>query len=154
MNTNVIAKMGGTVACLAATLALAAFPEAAVAQERPYTEGTVWDVSYVRTAPGQFDGYLRDLAAHWKRFNDEAIRQGHIVSYKILSAEPGSPNDWDLMLLIEYPNMAALDDAAAKFDPIVAQVFGSIPASEQATVERSQLREILGGKLARELELK
>ncbi len=135
-------------------LVMLAVPTEGIAQERPYTEGTVWDVSYVRTAPGQFDAYLRDLTAHWKRVNDEAIRQGHIVSYKILTAEPSDRDDWNLMLLVEYPNMAALDNAAEKFDPLVARVFGSIPASEEATVERSQLREILGGKLARELRLR
>lgn len=147
-------KMSRAILFIAMALAMLALPTDGFAQERPYTEGTVWDISYVRTAPGQFDNYLQDLAAHWKRVNDEAIRQGHVVSYKILSAQPGNRNDWNLMLLVEYPNMAAMDEAAAKFDPIVAQVFGSIPASERATVERSQLREILGGKLTRELILK
>jgi hypothetical protein len=50
--------------------------------------------------------------------------------------------------------MAALDDGFAKFDPIVAQVFGSLPESQQATVRRSELREILGDKVAREITLK
>lgn len=147
-------KVNRAIPFMAIVLAALALPTDGVAQERPYTEGTVWDVSYVRTAPGQFDAYLRDLTAHWKRVNDEAIRQGHIVSYKILTAQPSDRDDWNLMLLVEYPNMAALDNAAEKFDPLVAQVFGSIPASEEATVERSQLREILGGKLARELRLR
>lgn len=123
------------------------------AQEHPYTEGSVWQVTYVKTAPGHFEDYLRDLAGGWKRVNDAAIEAGHVVSYKILTAPASNQDDWDLMLLVEVPNMAALDDGFAKFDPIVAQVFGSLPESQQATVRRSELRTILGDKVAREISL-
>ena len=124
------------------------------AQDHPYTEGTVWQVTYVKTAPGHFEDYLRDLASGWKRVNDAAIQAGHVLSYKILTAPASNRDDWDLMLLVEVPNMAALDDGFAKFDPIVAQVFGSLPESQQATVRRSELRTILGDKVAREINLK
>lgn len=120
----------------------------------PYTEGTVWQITYVKSAPGHYEDYLRDLAAGWKVVNEAAIQAGHVVSYKILTAPAVNQSDWDLMLLVEVPNMAALDDANAKFDPIITQVFGSLPESQQANVQRSELREILGGKLAREITLK
>lgn len=133
---------------------LLTLPNSSRAQDHPYTEGSVWQVSYVKTAPGHFEDYLRDLAAGWKRVNDAAIQQGHVRSYKILAAPATQAGDWDLMLLVEVPNMAALDGGMEKFDPIVAQVFGSLPQSQQATVQRTQLREILGEKLAREITLK
>ncbi|MGH7564250.1 MAG: hypothetical protein ACREK5_07485 [Gemmatimonadota bacterium] len=136
---------------LAAILGL---PGNSRAQDHPYTEGSVWEVSYVKTTPGHIEDYLRDLAAGWKRVNDAAIEQGYIRSYKILAAGAADRDDWDLMLLVEYPNMAALDGGMEKYDPIVAQVFGSLPQSQQATVQRTQLREILGEKLAREITLK
>lgn len=129
-------------------------PSESRAQEHPYTEGTVWQVTYVKTAPGHFEDYLRDLAGGWKRVNDAAIQAGHVLSYKILAAPASGSDDWDLMLLVEVPNMAALDDGFAKFDPIVAQVFGSLPESQQATVRRTELRTILGEKNAREITLK
>lgn len=135
---------------LAAVLGL---PSGSRAQDHPYTEAGVWQITYVKTAPGHFEDYLRDLAAGWKRVNDAAIEQGHVRSYKILTAEAAHRDDWDLMLLVELPNMAALDGAMEKFDPIVAEVFGSLPQSQQATVQRAELREILGGKLAREIVL-
>ena len=50
--------------------------------------------------------------------------------------------------------MAALDDANAKFDPLVAEIFGSQQGADPATVKRSELREILGGKMAREITLR
>lgn len=139
---------------LAILVAFLALPGDGHAQDRPYEETTVWDISYVKTTPGNFNNYLRDLAAGWKRVNDEAMERGYIESYKILTGQAGHPGDWDLMLLIEYENMAALDGAFEKFDPMIDEVFGTMDDADQATVVRSQLREILGGKLAREIVLK
>ena len=127
---------------------------AASAQDRPYTEGTVWDISYVRTEPGQFDAYAEELSTLWQRLMERAKEEGYVLSYKVLSAPPSNRDDWNLMLLIEYPNMAALDNADERFDPLVAEVIGSIDESNRATAERRRLREILGGKLARELVLR
>lgn len=135
-------------------LALLFWPVDGQAQERPYEEGSVWDVSYVQTTDGHYNDYLRDLQAGWKKVNDAAMERGYIKSYKILSGQPAHPGDWDLMLLIEYENMAALDDAAEKYDPLIAEIFGNMSDADEATVVRSQLREILGGKLAREITLK
>lgn len=143
----------GVLSTLAVALALV-LPAEGRAQDHPYTEGSVWQVTYVKTAPGHYEDYLRDLAGGWKRVNDAAIQAGHVLSYKILTAPASNRDDWDLMLLVEVPNMAALDDGFAKFDPIVAQVFGSLPESQQATVRRSELRTILGDKVAREITLK
>ncbi|MGH7542497.1 MAG: hypothetical protein ACREK7_01035, partial [Gemmatimonadota bacterium] len=89
-----------------------------------------------------------------KRVNDAAIQAGHVLSYKILTAPASNRDDWDLILLVEVPNMAALDDGFAKYDPIVAQVFGSLPESQQASVRRSEMRTIMGDKVAREITLK
>ncbi|MDX1622886.1 MAG: hypothetical protein R3199_02780 [Gemmatimonadota bacterium] len=139
---------------LALLVTFLVLPDDAHAQDRPYEETTVWDISYVKTTPGNFNNYLRDLAAGWKRVNDEAMNRGYIESYKILTGQAGHPGDWDLMLLIEYENMAALDGAFEKFDPMIDEIFGGMDDADQATVVRSQLREILGGKLAREIVLK
>lgn len=136
---------------LLAALAVVALSTPAAAQERPYTEGSVWDVTLVRTAPGQYESYLSDLSRVWRAFNEEAKKRGVVTSYKILSAQRATPEDWDLILMVEYPNMATFDDAAEKFDPIAESILGSLREQGEATVERSQLRDILGGKLAREL---
>ena len=139
---------------LVAAVALFSLSAAAEAQERPYTEGSVWDVTLVKTKPGQYEGYMADLSKVWKRFNDEAMEQGIVKSYKILSAPAATPDDWDLILMVEYPNMATFDDASEKFDPIAQSILGDLEEQGQATVERSSLRDILGSKLARELRFR
>ncbi len=130
-------------------LVLTAIPT--LAQERVYEEGSVWDVSYVRTEPGQFDTYLANLEQVWKQVLDRAIESGDVLSYKVISAQAAFSGDWDLMLLTEYPNMAALDGIQERMDPIVEEVIGSMSTVSESTVERRKLREILGGKIAREL---
>lgn len=130
---------------------LVAFAAPASAQERSYEEGTVWDVTFVRTTPGHYEDYLADLSRVWRTFNEEAVKKSYVKSFKVLSAPRGSENDWDLILMVEYPNMAMLDNAAEKFDPIARSVIGDLQEVSEATVERSQFRVIMGSKLAREL---
>ncbi len=57
-----------------------------IAQEKPYREGTVWSVSFIRVKPGMFDVYMRDLAVQRKKLMDEAKKQGLIVSERMLAA--------------------------------------------------------------------
>ncbi len=140
---------------LVAVLALAWLAPPATAQDAPiYDEGSVWAISYVRTEPGQFDNYMENLSQVWRRSLDMAQERGYIRSYRILSGQPSDRDDWDLMLLVEYPNMAALDDGEAKYAPIRQAVIGSLVQTNEADRERGVLREIVGGKLARELVFK
>lgn len=137
-----------------AAIAALSLSSALSAQERPYTEGSVWDVTTVRTSDGQYEAYLADLSRVWKKFNDEAMKKGLVKSYKILSAPAANGEDWDLLLLVEYPNMAVFDGMTEKMDPIAASILGNLEEQGQATVKRSQLRTITGSKLARELRFK
>jgi hypothetical protein len=120
----------------------------------PYTEGSVWSLSFIRVKPGMDDDYLNNLRANWKRINDEAKRQGLVLSYKVISAAAANREDWDLLLMVEFKNMAALDGLRAKFDPIQGRMIG--PDSEQRTraQQRNEIREIIGGKLGREFILR
>ena len=55
-----------------------------IAQDKPYKEGTVWSVSFIKVKPGMFDVYMRDLAVQRKKLMDEAKKQGLIVSERML----------------------------------------------------------------------
>ncbi len=129
-------------------------PAAAAQQNVPYTEGTVWDLTFVRVNPGMEDDYLNNLRANWKRTGDEAKRQGLVLSHKVISTQAANRDDWGLLLMVEYKNMAALDGLRQKFEPIAAKLIG--PQTERRTraVQRNEIREIVGGKLGRELILR
>ena len=122
--------------------------------DAPYTEGSVWDITMVKTKPGMDDQYLKGLAKTFKGNLDEAKKQNLIVSYKILIGSAATPNDFNIMLMVESKNMAALDNAREKFDPIAQKIEGSVAQQEQTMVKRLDIREIIGDKLMREITLK
>jgi hypothetical protein len=123
-------------------------------QELPYNEGTVWEVSFIRTTTGMNNEYLRNLGANWRQNCEEAKKQGLIISYKILSGYAANQEDWDLMLMIEYQNMAALDGANEKWESISAKMIGSQEVQKDGYTKRAEMREIFGWKIVREIVLK
>ncbi len=122
--------------------------------DAPYTEGTVWNVTMVKAKYGMSDQYLKGLAKSFKGTLDEAKKQNLIISYKILIGDAATPNDFNILLMVESKNMAALDNSREKFDPIAQKIEGSVAQQEQTAVKRMEIREIMGDKLMREITLK
>ena len=139
---------------LVALLLFISLSTQSTAQELPYKTGTVWEVTFVRTKPGMTNDYLRNLAANWRNENEEAKKQGLLLSYKILSGSAANKDDWDLMLMVEYKNMAALDGVDEKFEAIGAKIVGSQEQQKAGYIKRSEIREIFGSKIVREISLK
>ncbi|MDP2209181.1 MAG: hypothetical protein Q8K98_10495 [Bacteroidota bacterium] len=125
-----------------------------IAQQAPFTEGTVWEITYVRVKPGMGDDYLRSLSKTWKASNEEAKKQGLILSYKILSGDAANRDDWNLMLMTEHKNMASLDGFDEKFREISTKIIGTEDQQKNVMIKRIDMREILGGKQVREIILK
>jgi len=122
--------------------------------DAPYTEGPVWTISMVKTKPGMADDYLKNLAQIYKAVNDEAKKQGIIMDYKILLGNDATPQDFDILLMQEFKNMAAFDSLREKTDPIARKLIGSEDVRRQGAVKRMEIREIMGNKLMREITLK
>src|SRR2546422_10409473 len=120
----------------------------------PYTEGAVWQITMVKTKTGMSDDYLKALAKIFKTTKDEANKQGIIIAYKILAGDSATQQDFDMLLMAEYPNMAALDGLRDKTDPIATKLVGTDDQQRDLAVKRLQIREIMGGKLMREITLK
>ncbi len=128
-----------------------AAPMTALAQDKPYTEGTVWTVTLIRVKPGMFDVYMRDLLPLRKKIDEEAKKQGLVISSHILSGNSMGRDDWDVMILDEYKNWAAFDGISAKYDAISAKIIGSEDKQVQLMTKRGDVREILGNKVMQEL---
>jgi hypothetical protein len=77
-----------------------------------------------------------------------------ILDYKILNGEAASAQDFNILIMVEYANMAAFDGLRDKMDPIVEKVMGSEDQRRAAAVKRLDIREILGAKTMREITLK
>ena len=122
----------------------------------PYTEGSIWYMSFIKVKPGLEDDYLKSLKTSWQALADEGKKADYILSSKILYGEAANPQDFQLILMLELKNMAALDDLRAKEDAALQKVFGSNfeQASKDLAAKRVEMREIYGSKILREITLK
>ena len=123
-------------------------------EDHAYTQGSVTIVSFVRTEPGMFDEYLRYLSNTYKKLMEESKKQGIVSDYAIYQATPRGPQDADVILTVTYKNMAALDNLQARTDPLLKEIFGSLPKAASASADREKLRKQLGSQIVRQLILK
>jgi hypothetical protein len=137
-----------------ALLALTVINVAAVADDHPYTEGQIVNVSAIRTEYGKFDEYMKFLSTTWKARQEAAKKAGYITGYKVISVEPRDEDDPDIYLVVYYKNWAALDGATARGDALSTQVEGSVAASNKAAVDRGKIRRTLGSWTGQQLDLK
>jgi L-rhamnose mutarotase len=123
-------------------------------EDHAYTQGPVTIVSFVRTEPGMFDEYMRYLSNTYKKVMEESKKQGIVTDYAIYQAQPRDSHDADVILTVTYKNMAALDNLQARTDPLIKEIFGSLPKAASASVDREKLRKQLGSQIVRQLILK
>jgi hypothetical protein len=120
----------------------------------PYTEGSVWQITMVRAKAGMSDDYLKGLAKNLKTILDEEKKQGLVLSYKILLGDASAPGDFNIMNMVEYKNMAALDNLREKTDPIGLKITGGEQQIREGVLKRAEIRDIIGSKTMREITLK
>jgi hypothetical protein len=122
--------------------------------DAPYTEGPVWVVTMIKTKAGLGDDYLKSISQTVKPVYDEGKKQKIILDYKILQGDAMGAQDFNILIMVEYPNMAALDGLRDKMDPMVEKIMGSEDQRRATAVKRLDVREILGTKTMREITLK
>ena len=120
---------------------------------RPYRNGTVWDVAFIKMKPGMETAYLNYIATDWKRNQEASKKDGLIVSYKVLTTEAHGSTDWNIMLMTEYKDMATMEANEAKADALLQKVIGDDRKQMQGYRERLEIREVMGNRLAREIIL-
>jgi len=108
----------------------------------------------VKTKTGLGDEYLKQITGTVKPVYDEEKKQKVILDYKILNGEASGPQDFNILILVEYPNWAAFDNLRDKMDPLVEKIMGTEDQRRATAVKRLDIREILGTKTMREITLK
>jgi hypothetical protein len=126
----------------------------AFAQDRNFKDGSVWQVGLIKSSANMSEDYLISLKSSWVAVHEEALKQGLILSYKVLSGAAANPGDWDIMLMTEYKNMASTEGLNDKWDAIEKKVLGSEEAMKKLNETRVNMRTIYGGKLLREIVYK
>ena len=135
-------------------LLVIALSASSFAQERTYKDGSAWTVSFVQVKNGMGTDYLNSLKTTWKVVQDEGIKQGLIVSYKIFEGTAANPDDWQIMLMVEYKNLASMDGNDDKWDAIQKKVVGSEEDQKKLRDMRVNMRTMYGTKLMREVVYK
>ncbi len=120
---------------------------------RPTHSGAVWQLSFIHVKPGMVSAYDKYLASDWKKEQETLKAAGIVLSYKVISTEAHSSNDWDLMLMSEYKDLASIEANEDKVDALLQKSFGGDEKVMQGYKDRSEIREVLGTRLAREVIL-
>jgi hypothetical protein len=120
---------------------------------RPYRNGSVWDIAFIRMKPGMETAYLTYLTGDWKREQEALKSNGYALSYKVLQTESHNPNDFNIILMTEFKDLASLEANEKKMDALSQQVAGNDQKQQQGYREREPIRDVLADRLAREIVL-
>lgn len=121
--------------------------------KRPFHNGSVWSVAFIRMKPGMETAYLNYLAGPWKANQEAMKKEGVILSYKVLATEGHSPVDFNLMLMTEYKNLATMEANEDKADQLAQTIVGDDEKQRQGYRDRLEIREVMADRLAREIVL-
>ena len=136
---------------LALGFALALGAGTALSADKPYQEGTIWTMSLIKVKPGMFDVYMRDLLPIRKKLDEEAKKEGLLISTHMLSGQSSGNDDFDFVILEEYKNWAAFDGITAKYDAIMDKLGQSEEKQTQVMEKRVEVRSIIGEKTFQEI---
>ena len=125
----------------------------AASDEKPYKEGPVTSVAFIRIKDGKQMDYMNYLNSTWKQEHEAEKKAGLVTDYHIYEVAPRHPGDANLILTVTYPNYGTLD-RVGDFDAVAAKVEGSLKAADKGFADRGSIREVLGSELVRELILK
>jgi hypothetical protein len=139
----------GSLVALVLTLSLVAIAQV----NRPYRNGSVWNIAFIRMKPGMDTAYLNYVATDWKRNQEALKKEGLILSYKVLTTESHGANDFNILLMTEYKDLATMEAGEAKADALAQQVVGNDDKQRQGYRERLEIREVMQDRLAREIVL-
>ena len=124
------------------------------AQERTFKDGSAWTVAFVQVKNGMGVDYINSLKTTWRAVQEEGIKQGLILSYKILEGNASNPDDWQIMLMVEYKNLASMEGNDDKWDAIQKKVVGNEEDQKKLRELRVNMRTMYGTKLMREVVYK
>jgi hypothetical protein len=118
---------------------------------RPYQNGSVWTIGFIRMKPGMDAAYKNYLATDWKKQQEALKKNGLILSYKVLTTEAHGTGDFNVMLLTEFKDLATMEANQSKIDSLNQSVVGDDAKQMQGYRDRLEIREVLQNRLAREV---
>ena len=97
-------------------------------------------VSEVHIKPGMFNAYINDLNNVWRKYIEEQMKDGSVVSYNVFANVAAREGEPDLYLTVTYANWAAFDLGEEYYSKIRDKVIGSADVMRSAGIKRGELR--------------
>jgi hypothetical protein len=119
-----------------------------------YEEGPVWQIMTFRTAPGKTEMHLKNIATIWEHQLKLAVEKRVLVDYKVLTKWSSSPDDWNIMVIEIFPNMASYDTFWEDWAAIDAETVDTPAFQERFDRLQKTGTQFLGTVFAREVRLK
>ena len=112
-----------------------------------YTPSTeVWNVTFVKVNPNRIDDYLEGLKQTWLSGCEISKKQGTVRDCAVYVSETAANRDFNLVLVTEFPNAAALDPNAEQYKAFTTAMRAQLEQAKQdALVEGyEELRSFFG----------
>ncbi len=138
---------------------LLCFTLSANAQLHPFTDydisDTVWSVTTVRVDPNMGDHYLEGLKETWVKSFEIAKELGTIVDYEIYRSQLPQSGDFNLFLVVEYENSAAMEPNQERYDSFMEKWGEENQAkSDEIVKDYPSMRTITGQYNIRKITIK
>jgi len=108
-------------------------------------------MTFIKTKAGSTNDYLKSITASLKPIYEEEKKQKVILDYKILRND--GDMDFNVVILVEYPNPAALENLRARTEPIIDKIIGPADKRRDVATKRLDIREIVASKTMHEISL-
>jgi hypothetical protein len=119
-----------------------------------YEEGPVWQMMTFRTKPGRTELHLKNIATVWEHQLKLAVTKGVLEDYKVLTKWSSHPDDWNIMVIEIFPNMASYDTFWEDWAAIDAETVDTEAFKKRMEGLQSTGTQFLGTVFAREVRLK
>jgi hypothetical protein len=119
-----------------------------------YDEGPVWQIMTFRTDPGKTEIFLKNVATVWEHQLKLAVEKGVLDDYKVLTKWTASPDDWNVMVIEMFPNMASYDTFWKDWAEIDQETVDTPAFQERFERMTDSGTKFLGTVFAREVHLK
>lgn len=140
----------------AAIAAASSAPLMAQAFETWVPSKEVWNIAFVKVAPGAFDQYMAGLKQTWVGSCEEQKKLGTVLECSIFASETGNNRDFNVMLVIKQPSSAVNDPDPARAAKLKAALEARLSKDKRDGLVTSykELRTFFGEQDFRRIELK
>lgn len=107
-----------------------------------------------RTAPGKTEAHLKNIATAWEHQLKLAVKEDVLIDYKILTKWSSGPDDWNIMVIEIFPNMASYDTFWKDWAAIDTVTIDTPEFQERLERLQPTGTEFIGTEFAREVYLK